>query len=102
MGKVGVIDAKSDSIISTVQAGKSGANDIEVLTDDSVVVVNKATFAENVTVPFTLAFVSGVAKASNTETRGAGQTSIPISANFLVRFTVSNQDAAKLAPVADI
>lgn len=70
MGKVGVIDAKSDSIISTVQAGKSGANDIEVLTDDSVVVVNKATFAENVTVPFTLAFVSGVAKASNTETRG--------------------------------
>lgn len=100
-GKVGVIDAKSDSIISNVQAGKSGANDIEVLTDGSVVVVNKATFAESVTVPFTLAYASGVTKASNTETKGAGQAPSPISANSMVRFTVSDRGVVKPAPVAD-
>lgn len=101
-GQVGVVDAPSATIVGSVQAGKAAANDVEVLEDGSVVVVNKATYAEDVTVPFTLSFLSGVTQTSNTEVKGAQASPTPITANSIVKFTVTEKKSqADKAPVEE-
>ena len=93
-GTVTVIDAKNSQVISTVKSGERGSNDVVALPTGAVS-VDKATFAENVEVPFTIDPTTGEFKTSATEAKeikdkdgNVTSPTSPINANSLTKLTV--------------
>lgn len=100
-GQVGIIDGATDTIVGLANTGERGANDVEVLQDGSAFVVNKATYAENVEVPFTLDFNTGEYRTASTEQKGKDAELTPISANAFTKIRAAETTAPAPVPNPD-
>lgn len=90
-GSVGVIDAAAGKLVADVDTGERGANDLALANDGSVFAVDKATYAEDVYVPFALDYVTGQ-RVPGTSTNILGKET-SIEANSFIRFAVETAPA---------
>ncbi|OAX52722.1 S-layer homology domain-containing protein [Rothia kristinae] len=83
-GEVGVIDARTGKVVSSVDTGSRATNDV-LVTPEGAFAVDKAGAYANQSVPFTLDFTSGTTRTSNTEQKGYGAQLSPINADTLYK-----------------
>ena len=98
-GNVGVVDARTGTVVSQVSTGAtSGANDVLVTADGSVYAVARSVEgASAIETDYTIDKTTGEYRTSSTEPKGKDNADSPITAGVMVKINTTVETAAKPA-----
>ena len=98
-GNVGVIDARTGTVVSQVSTGAtSGANDVLVAADGSVYAVARSTEgASAIETDYTIDKTTGEYRTSSTEPKGKDNADSPITPGVMVKINTTVETTAKPA-----
>ena len=98
-GNVGVVDARTGTVVSQVSTGAtSGANDVLVTADGSVYAVARSVEgASAIETDYTIDKTTGEYRTSNTEPKGKDNADSPITPGVMVKINTTVETAAKPA-----
>lgn len=98
-GNVGVVDARTGTVVSQVSTGAtSGANDVLVTADGSVyAVVRSVEGASAIETDYTIDKTTGEYRTSSTEPKGKDNADSPITPGVMVKINTTVETAAKPA-----
>ena len=98
-GNVGVVDARTGTVVSQVSTGAtSGANDVLVTADGSVYAVARSTEgASAIETDYTIDKTTGEYRTSSTEPKGKDNADSPITPGVMVKINTTVETSAKPA-----
>ena len=98
-GNVGVVDARTGTVVSQVSTGAtSGANDVLVTADGSVYAVARSTEgASAIETDYTIDKTTGEYRTSSTEPKGKDNADSPITPGVMVKINTTVETTAKPA-----
>ena len=98
-GNVGVVDARTGTVVSQVSTGAtSGANDVLVTADGSVYAVARSTEgASAIETDYTIDKTTGEYRTSSTEPKGKDNAESPITPGVMVKINTTVETTAKPA-----
>ena len=98
-GNVGVVDARTGTVVSQVSTGAtSGANDVLVTADSSVYAVARSVEgASAIETDYTIDKTTGEYRTSSTEPKGKDNADSPITPGVMVKINTTVETAAKPA-----
>ena len=98
-GNVGVVDARTSTVVSQVSTGAtSGANDVLVTADGSVYAVARSTEgASAIETDYTIDKTTGEYRTSSTEPKGKDNAESPITPGVMVKINTTVETTAKPA-----
>ena len=101
-GNVGVVDARTGTVVSQVSTGAtSGANDVLVTADGSVYAVARSTEgASAIETDYTIDKTTGEYRTSSTEPKGKDNADSPITPGVMVKINTTVETTAKPAAQA--
>ena len=101
-GNVGVVDARTGTVVSQVSTGAtSGANDVLVTADGSVYAVARSIEgASAIETDYTIDKTTGEYRTSSTEPKGKGNADSPITPGVMVKINTTVETTAKPAAQA--
>lgn len=86
-GKIGVIDSRTGAVVSEINVGSRGANDVLVTPSGEAYAVVKDTYAESLSTTYTIDPATGDYRESAVEPKGKNGADSAINANSLVKIT---------------